>query len=140
VEKAIQEPAGFNPEDLLLQAHQVILPEPNGHKPTSLNLKNQAIKVGVDLGTAYTVLAVLDDHDQPLAGEYRFTQVVRDGLVVDYFGAVNTLQAMKRNIEARLGLTLNHAASGYPPGVPLGEVRATAPCCTGCRYGLSRFN
>ena len=126
MEKAIQEPAGFNPEELLLQAHQVILPEPNGNKPASLNLKVQAVKVGVDLGTAYTVLVVLDKHGQPIAGEYRFTQVVRDGLVVDYFGAVNTLQAMKRNVEARLGLTLDHAASGYPPGVPSAEVRATA--------------
>ncbi len=124
--KAIHEPAGFNPEQLLLQAHQVILPDPNGHKPACLNLKKQAIKVGVDLGTAYTVLVVLDEHGQPLGGEYRFTQVVRDGLVVDYFGAVNTLQAMKRKVEDRLGLTLEHAASGYPPGVPSAEVRATA--------------
>jgi ethanolamine utilization protein EutJ len=82
--------------------------------------------VGVDLGTAYTVLAVLDASGIPIAGEYQFTQVVRDGLVVDFIGAVDILRAMKRRVEARLGRELTHAASGYPPGVPLAEVRATA--------------
>lgn len=82
--------------------------------------------MGVDLGTAYTVLAVLDKNGIPIAGEYQFTQVVRDGLVVDFLGAVDILQAMKRRVEARLGRELTHAASGYPPGVPLAEVRATA--------------
>jgi hypothetical protein len=32
------------------------------------------VHVGVDLGTAYTVLVVLDQQNQPLAGEYRFAQ------------------------------------------------------------------
>lgn len=118
--------AGYSPEDLLLRAHQVILPEPNGNKPTTLNLENPVFRVGVDLGTAYTVLVVLDEQGTPLVGEYRFTQVVRDGLVVDYIGAVDTLQSMKKNLESRLGHRLTHAASGYPPGVPQAEVRATA--------------
>ncbi len=80
---------------------------------------------GVDLGTAYTVLVVLDAQRQPLAGAYQFAQVVRDGLVVDFFGAVELLSRMKRQVEARLGIELTSAASGYPPGVPLAEVRAT---------------
>jgi ethanolamine utilization protein EutJ len=82
--------------------------------------------VGVDLGTAYTVLLVLDDKFQPLAGTYRFANVVRDGLVVDYIGAVDLLRELKRTVEARLGFELAHAATGYPPGVPRVEVRATA--------------
>lgn len=118
--------AGYSPEDLILRAHQVILPEPNGNNPDTLKLENPVFRVGVDLGTAYTVLVVLDEQGTPLVGEYRFTQVVRDGLVVDYIGAVDTLQSMKKNLEARLGHRLTHAASGYPPGVPQAEVRATA--------------
>lgn len=82
--------------------------------------------MGVDLGTAYTVLTVLDEHGTPLLGEYRFAQVVRDGLVVDFIGAVDLLQEMKARVEARLGRELNHAASGYPPGVPQAERQATA--------------
>ena len=84
------------------------------------------VRVGVDLGTAYTVLLVLDQNNQPLCGEYRFAQVVRDGLVVDFVGAVDLLRQMKTRVEKRLGFALEAAASGYPPGVPQVEVRATA--------------
>jgi ethanolamine utilization protein EutJ len=85
-----------------------------------------AVHVGVDLGTAYTVLVVLDENFQPIAGEYQFAQVTRDGLVVDFVGAVDLLRTMKAKVEKKLGFTLTSAASGYPPGVPQAEVRATA--------------
>ena len=82
--------------------------------------------VGVDLGTAYLVLVVLDQNHQPIIGEYQFAEVVRDGLVVDFIGAVDRLREMKQRVEHRLGRELTHAASGYPPGVPEAERRATA--------------
>jgi ethanolamine utilization protein EutJ len=82
--------------------------------------------VGVDLGTAYLVLAVLDENDKPVAGEYQFAQVVRDGLVVEYLQAIDLLSEMKARVEKRLGRELTHAASGFPPGVPQVEVRAMA--------------
>lgn len=85
-----------------------------------------SVHVGVDLGTAYTVLVVLDQDYQPIAGTYQFAQIVRDGLVVDFIGAVDLLRKMKSQVEERLGFTLTSAATGYPPGVPQAEVRATA--------------
>lgn len=118
--------AGWAPEDILSRAEAVIWPSSNGHQPGEPLRVQGPLRVGVDLGTAYTVLAVLDQNGVPLAGEYQFAQVVKDGLVVDYIGAVDILRAMKRRVEARLGVELTHAASGYPPGVPLAEVRATA--------------
>jgi ethanolamine utilization protein EutJ len=84
------------------------------------------LHVAVDLGTAYIVLAVLDENHQPLAGEYQFAEVARDGLVVDFVGAVDIITAMKARVERRIGRELTHAATGYPPGVPQAEVRATA--------------
>ena len=93
--------------------------EPNSISPSSVH-------VGVDLGTAYTVLVVLDEHYKPIAGEYQFAQVTRDGLVVDFVGAVDLLRAMKSRVEKKLGFELTSGASGYPPGVPQAEVRATA--------------
>jgi ethanolamine utilization protein EutJ len=99
---------------------------PDPEPPPLVEVPNCDLHVGVDLGTAYLVLAVLDQNNQPLAGEYQFAQVVRDGLVVDYLGAVDLLKGMKRRVEHRLGKELTHAASGYPPGVPQVEVRATA--------------
>jgi ethanolamine utilization protein EutJ len=95
-------------------------------EPPLDSLPDGPLQVGVDLGTAYLVLVVLDRHGQPVAGEYQFAQVVRDGLVVDFVGAVDRLTAMKRRVEQRLGCELKHASSGYPPGVPQAEVRATA--------------
>jgi ethanolamine utilization protein EutJ len=93
--------------------------EPDSISPSSIH-------VGVDLGTAYTVLVVLDEHYNPIAGEYEFAQVTRDGLVVDFIGAVDLLRAMKSRVEKKLGFELISAGSGYPPGVPPAEVRATA--------------
>lgn len=120
--------AGSNLQRLLLRAEQVISPHLNGgtSRERILPASNGSCRVGVDLGTAYTVLLVLDEADRPLAGEYKFAQVVRDGLVVDFIGAVDLLRGMKQRLEAHLGLRLTHAASGFPPGVPEAEVRATA--------------
>ena len=91
----------------------------------TLSISNQLVKVGVDLGTAYLVMLVLDEQNNPLAGSYEFAQVVRDGLVVDFIGAVDRLKAMKLSLEERLGFELTHAATAFPPGVPAGEQRAT---------------
>jgi ethanolamine utilization protein EutJ len=85
-----------------------------------------SVHVGVDLGTAYTVLIVLDKNYQPIAGTYQFAQIVRDGLVVDFIGAVDLVRKMKSQVEEKLGFPLKTASTGYPPGVPQAEVRATA--------------
>ena len=84
------------------------------------------VYTGVDLGTAYTVLVVLDEDKKPIAGTYQFAQVARDGLVVDFTGAVELLRRMKTQVEQHLGFELVSAASGYPPGVAQAEVRSTA--------------
>lgn len=83
------------------------------------------VHVGVDLGTAYTVLAVLDKNYHPLTGRYQFAQIVRDGLVVDFIGAIKLLTGMRLEVEKQLGFPLKEAATSYPPGVPMAEVKAT---------------
>jgi ethanolamine utilization protein EutJ len=83
------------------------------------------LRVGVDLGTAYTVLFVVDERGLPVAGAYRYAEVVRDGVVVDFAGAAALVRELKGQLETRLGLELTAAATTYPPGVPITEVRAT---------------
>jgi ethanolamine utilization protein EutJ len=107
--------------DVLLAQTESVMRSTNGHRTYSGDYH-----VGVDLGTAYTVLVVLDQNNQPIAGSYRFANVVRDGLVVDFIGAIDLLRELKRGVESRLGFELTHAATGFPPGVPHAEVRATA--------------
>lgn len=81
---------------------------------------------GVDLGTAYTVVLAVDSLGCPIGGAMEFAQIVRDGLVVDFVGAVDLLRDLKARVEAQLGRALRDAYSAFPPGVPPAERRATA--------------
>lgn len=79
---------------------------------------------GVDLGTACVVLAVLDENRVPAAGAYRYADVVRDGMVVDYIGAVRIVRELKAEIEEKLGCELLYAAAAIPPGTELTDAGA----------------
>jgi ethanolamine utilization protein EutJ len=117
----------MNPNlDELLKQTDRVMNSAGSWRGDSDSYRAPKVHVGVDLGTAYTVLVVLDDQYKPIAGEYQFAQVTRDGLVVDFVGAVDLLKSMKSRVEKRLGFELTSGASGYPPGVPQAEVRATA--------------
>jgi ethanolamine utilization protein EutJ len=117
----------MNPNlDELLKQTDRVMSQADGWRVEPNSISPSSIHVGVDLGTAYTVLVVLDEHYKPIAGEYKFAQVTRDGLVVDFVGAVDLLRGMKSRVEKRLGFDLTSGASGYPPGVPQAEVRSTA--------------
>ncbi len=100
---------------------------------------NGVLHVGVDLGTAYTVVVVLNEDQMPVAGAYRFAQVVRDGVVVDYLGAIQIVRELKAQVEQRLGAKLVSAASAYPPGVALAEVRATGHVLEGAGLECSKL-
>lgn len=74
------------------------------------------LKVGVDLGTAYIVLVVLDEEDNPIACEKRAASVLRDGVVVDYTGALRIVRELKEKLEKRLGTELVNCAIAMPAG------------------------
>ncbi len=82
------------------------------------------LKVGVDLGTANLVLAVVDAQNRPVAGISHRSTVVRDGIVVDYMGAVHAVRNMKAELEERIGRPLEHAAAAIPPGIHPGSSKA----------------
>jgi len=81
--------------------------------------KSSVYYTGVDLGTACVVIAVLDENFRPVAGAYRYADVVRDGMVVDYIGAIKIVREMKHEIEEKLGVELIYAAAAIPPGTDL---------------------
>lgn len=74
------------------------------------------LKVGLDLGTAYIVLVVLDQDNRPLATAMEFAQVVRDGLLVDFSGARAIAARLKEKLEAAVGAELTETALAMPPG------------------------
>ena len=81
-----------------------------------IKTKSKLFYTGVDLGTACVVIAVLDEEFKPVAGAYKYADVVRDGMVVDYVGAVQIVKELKEKIEKQLETELIYAAAAIPPG------------------------
>lgn len=90
------------------------------------NPYDEELKVGVDLGTANIVISVVDNEGTPIAGASYPASVVKDGLVVDYVGAVQIVKKLKKRVEDILGSTLLYAATAIPPGTIDGNLKAIA--------------
>ncbi len=73
------------------------------------------LRVGIDLGTAYTVLVVLDETGRPLACTSEYADVIRDGLVVDYLGCCEIVKRLKAEAERSIGREILNAAIAVPP-------------------------
>ena len=74
------------------------------------------LQAGIDLGTADVVLMVLDASGRPVAAFLEWATVVRDGVVVDFIGAVDIVRRLVARAEKRLGVRLTAAATSFPPG------------------------
>lgn len=95
--------------DQLVAEFEAVIKKPKKNSTSTLY-------TGVDLGTACIVLAVMDENYQPVAGAYRYADVVRDGMVVDYIGAITIVKELKAELEEKLGEELIYAAAAIPPG------------------------
>lgn len=71
---------------------------------------------GIDLGTADVVLMVLDASGQPVAAFLEWAEVVRDGVVVDFIGAVDIVRRLLAKAQKRLGREITEASTSFPPG------------------------
>jgi ethanolamine utilization protein EutJ len=89
------------------------------------------LRCGIDLGTATVVITIIDEDDRPVYLDQIRTEVVRDGVVVDFAGATTAVRQLRARAEAALGLELTSAATAYPPCVGETESRA-------CRYVLEQ--
>jgi len=87
--------------------------------------KAQKYRVGVDLGTANVVVAVLDENGDPVAGKMQQAQVVRDGLVVDFIGARSLVARMIEELNEELETELSKGACAVPPGTGIADSKAT---------------
>ncbi|HHY92805.1 MAG TPA: ethanolamine utilization protein EutJ [Firmicutes bacterium] len=83
------------------------------------------VRVGVDVGTANVVSVALDADGTPLAGEITPARVVREGMIVDYVGAVDIVRRQIDSLRARLGCELRRGASAIPPGTEAGNAKVT---------------
>lgn len=80
-------------------------------------------RLGLDLGTANIVVSVVDANDRPIAGGWMHSQVVRDGVVVDWAGATAAVRQLKTDLESRLGCRFTHAAISVPPAISAGDIK-----------------
>lgn len=81
----------------------------------------QKYKVGVDLGTANVVISIVNEDNEPVGGISSPANVVSDGIVVDYVGAVEIVKKLKRQMEEHLNAKLTQAATAVPPGTTEGD-------------------
>lgn len=89
-----------------------------------LDFDKSEFYVGVDLGTANIVMSVVDKDGNPVAGEVYQSSVVKDGIVVDFVGAIRIVREMKARLEERLGIEITKGYTAIPPGVESGSVKA----------------
>lgn len=78
--------------------------------------RDEPLYVGVDLGTAYIVVVVVNARKEPVACAMRFAEVVRDGLIVDYAGGMRIVRELTQELEEQLARRLEKAAIAVPPG------------------------
>ena len=97
----------------------------------------EKLYVGVDLGTAYIVVVVVNGKGEPVACALEFAQVVRDGLVVDYVGATQIVRRLVGQLQERLGRELEDAAIAVPPGTGVRECATHRPVVEGAGLNVT---
>jgi len=81
--------------------------------------------VGVDLGTSYVVVVVVDGKGDPVAGTMRFARIAREGLVLDYLGAIEIVNEMVERLQKGLGVKLQFSSTAFPPKTESANIRTT---------------
>jgi len=79
--------------------------------------QHSQLRLGIDLGTSDIVSMVLDGDACPVAVQLDWADVVRDGIVWDFFGAVQIVRRQLEALKSILGDRLPKAATtSFPPG------------------------
>lgn len=93
----------------------------------------------MDLGTANTVLAVLDTSNRPIAGISAPSHAIQDGVIVNYYECVQLVTRLKETLEERLGTELIYAAAAIPPGVSEGSVKSIGYVLEGAGFEVTNI-
>ncbi len=100
---------------------------------------NKGYKVGVDLGTANIVLVVVDENKEPVAGKTYPSTVVKDGVVIDYIGAINILKKLKLSLEESLDTKLSLSNAALPPNVDKSNYNAIKNIVESCDFDIEKI-
>ena len=97
------------------------------------------LKVGVDLGTANTVLAVVDTNNRPIAGISAPSHAIQDGVIVNYYESVQLVTRLKAELEEKLGTELLYGAAAIPPGVSEGSIKSIGYVLEGAGFEVTNI-
>ena len=97
------------------------------------------LKTGIDLGTANTVLAVVDRNNRPIAGISAPSHAIQDGVIVNYYESVQLVTRLKNELEERLGTELTYGAAAIPPGVSEGSVKSIGYVLEGAGFEVTNI-
>lgn len=86
----------------------------NSDAPIATN--RQTLRLGIDLGTSDIVSMVLDESNTVLAACLEWADVVRDGVVLDFYGATQILKRQLNHLEQVFGVDFEQATTSFPPG------------------------
>ena len=89
------------------------------------------LRAGIDLGTSTVVLTVVGADGLPAYVASTPCAALRDGVVLDFGGAVAAVTSLVQTAADRTGHRITAAAAGYPPGIGPADSRA-------CRFVLER--
>jgi len=122
-----------HPQTRLNQFAELVRTGKVAHK----NAKRSGLRLAVDLGTANIVLAVVDGNNRPVTGGWRQANVVRDGIVVDWLGAVTNVREILTEVQDRLDHEFTEAAVTIPPGISEGTVKVFTNVLDSCELDPS---
>ncbi len=80
-----------------------------------------------------------DEANHPVAGATAESKVVKDGIVVDFVGAMQAVRRLKAQIEELIGMELTTAAAAIPPGILEGNVRCIANVVEGAGFDVTNI-
>ncbi len=104
--------------------------------PTYQQVENGvALRLGIDLGTSNIVSMVLNEDLTPVAVLMDSADVVRDGIVWDFFGAVSIIQSHLDRLRQWFPNLPEQAITSYPPGT---EARISANVLEACGLTVSK--
>ena len=96
--------------DALSTAARVV----NSDAPIQSN--GRALRLGIDLGTSDIVALVVDERNTVVAACLEWADVVRDGVVLDFYGATQIIKRHLAHLNQVLGVSFESATTSFPPG------------------------
>lgn len=82
----------------------------------SAGYQGEPLWLGIDLGTCDVVSMAVNAEGQPVAVCLDWADVVRDGVVWDFFGAVKIVNKHLDTLQKQLGFRFQVATTSFPPG------------------------